>query len=189
MSLYLPKVSAIVGLWLGNLNQDGDLEDWSVNENHGTVTGADHIETPFGSGLDFISGNSDKVSLGNIGNVKSVSCLVKADSITEYFIDMNGTANIDLNAGTIRANNFTSPIFYVNGNYDATPSMPANIWTHVVITTGTNVNASAVVLGLISANYSDMTISPVVFWSVQLNGNEVLALSRYFTEIFPARRL
>ena len=185
--MIIPKQNNIVGYWKGNLNQNGTLQDYSGYGNHGTITGADQIDTPFGSTLDFISGNSDKVELGDIGNIKTVSLLVKSDSTTEYFIDLNGTANIDVLTGTIRANNFTSPLFFINGDYDATPTLFANNWIHIAIATGTIIDANAVVLGLIGANYGDCTMAHIILWDIQLNPNEVLQLYQAMMRL-PDRR-
>ena len=68
-----------------------------------------------GQGLLF-NGTSDTISLGNVYNgVKTVAFWVKPNTTTEPFIDLNGTATIDVTSGVVAANKFTTPTIYVDG--------------------------------------------------------------------------
>ncbi len=129
-----------------------------------------------GQGLLF-NGTSDTVSLGNVYNgVKTVSFWVKPNTTTQSLIDLNATATVDINAGTVRGNNFTTPTIYVDGA--ATATFPDTEWHHIAVTTATGINASAAYIGQIASAYFGGTIDDIRFYSDALTATQVADLYR-----------
>ena len=103
-----------------------EIKDTSGNSKHGDAQGslAAGSATPgqVGQGLRF-NGTSDVISLGTVYNgVKTIAFWAKPNSTTQSFIDLNGTATIDVTSGTVAANNFTSPTIYVDGAVQGSPA-------------------------------------------------------------------
>ncbi len=121
-----PTSSILVGHWTldGNDVVWGDtsteIKDVSGYAKHGNFsnnlsTGSTTVGR-IGQGIVF-NGTSDSVSLGSVYNgVKTVAFWVKPNTTTQPFIDLNGTATVDVSSGTVRGNNFTSPTFYKDGD-------------------------------------------------------------------------
>ena len=143
--------SDAVGAW-GTAKEDTtELTDLSGNSHIAAIEGPMPAEgfiqsRRFGAIRDYLD-------CGNIGNVKTVSMLVKPATTTEYFNDLNGTANIDALSATIRANNFTSPTIYKDGVESSV--LVANKWNHIIVSTASALAASAFNIGKISSNYLD----------------------------------
>ena len=129
-----------------------------------------------GQGLLF-NGTSDTVSLGNVYNgVKTVSFWVKPNTTTQSLIDLNATATVDINAGTVRGNNWNTPTIYVDGV--ATATFPDTEWHHIAVTTATGINASAAYIGQIASSYFGGTIDDIRFYSDALTATQVADLYR-----------
>lgn len=157
-----------------------EIKDTSGNSKHGDAQGslAAGSATPgqVGQGLRF-NGTSDVISLGTVYNgVKTISFWAKPNSTTQPFIDLNGTATIDVTSGTVAANNFTGPTIYVDGAVAST--FPDTNWHHIVITTGTGINASATNIGKISTSYFGGTLDDIRFYSSALSSTQVTDLYR-----------
>ena len=116
----------LVGYWTFDGNDvkwsdtTTEIKDTSGNSRHGDAQGslATTSVTPgrIGQSISF-NGTSDLVSLGNVYNgIKTVSFWVKPNSTTQPFIDLNGTATINVTSGTVAANSFTSPTIYIDGS-------------------------------------------------------------------------
>lgn len=118
------------------------------------------------------NGGSAHVAAGNVSaSVKSVSFWMRANSTTQKLIDLNGTQTVDVLGGTLRANGFTSPTIYVDGVVAAT--VDTN-WHHVVITTGTAVNANAVYMGKIGTGYLNGILDDVRVYTQRLTAQDAL---------------
>ena len=157
-----------------------EIKDTSGNSKHGDAQGslAAGSATPgqVGQGLRF-NGTSDVISLGTVYNgVKTIAFWAKPNSTTQPFIDLNGTATIDVTSGTVAANSFTSPTIYVDGA--VTSTFPDTNWHHIVITTGTGINASATNIGKISTSYFGGTLDDIRFYSSALSSTQVTDLYR-----------
>ncbi|MDP1690322.1 MAG: LamG-like jellyroll fold domain-containing protein [bacterium] len=74
----------------------------------------------------------------------------------------------------VTANNFTSPTIYVDGA--VTTTLNNKNWHHVVITTGTNVSASNVPLGVASSTYFGGTLDDPRMYNRALSSSEVTRL-------------
>ncbi|MBU4299517.1 LamG domain-containing protein, partial [Patescibacteria group bacterium] len=103
--------------------------------------------------------------------IQIVSFWLKPDNLTNYVIDLNGTQTITLASAAISANNFTSPTIYVDGKVSST--VPDTNWHHIAITTGTGVNASAVNIGKVGANYFDGKLDEIRFYNYARTADEI----------------
>jgi hypothetical protein len=129
-----------------------------------------------GQALNF-DGIGDYVNVGSGGStVNSVSLWMRAATSTasSSIMALSGTAEISVVSGVIKAPGFTSPTIYVD-NVVTTTLNDAN-WHHVVVTTGTNINASAVTLGKIGTNYFGGSLDDVRMYSRVLLPSEVQRL-------------
>ena len=127
----------------------------------------------YNSAIDFNGTSTYVDGFGALGNIKAVSFWIKADSLTEDVIDLNGTQTITVSSGTILANNFTSPTIYVDGKVSSTLS--DTNWHHIAIMTDTNINASAVVVGKVGANYFDGILDDVRIYNYARATDEIRA--------------
>ncbi|MCK4554430.1 hypothetical protein KAU19_05750 [Candidatus Parcubacteria bacterium] len=167
----------LVGYW----SFDGQDMDWasstaealdrSGNSNNGDVkNGATPAIGKVGQGLEF-DGTDDYVDCGDVYNgIKTISFWIKAGSLTEKIIDLNGTANIEVINGTITANNF-SPTVYVDGVLASTIDTD---WHYIIIATSTGINASAVDIGRIGAGYFGGILDEVRIYNYALSADEIL---------------
>ncbi len=172
--------SDLVGWWTfdGKDITNGRVDDTSGNGKHGysinISTSTLYTSGKIGQGINF-DGTDDYVSLGNVSSsISSVSFWIKTRNLTKKIIDLNGTENIETIVGTVTANGFTSPTIYVNGAVAST--ITNNVWYHVVITTNTPINASAVDLGRISSGYFQGSLDDVRLYSKVLSLTEVKKL-------------
>ena len=135
---------------------EGILTDIAGSDN-GTIVGA--VST--NNGLYF-SGNSGYVTIGDIGNIKSISFRIKVASATEKIMQgAAGSLLIHVNTRTLTCTDFDN--VYVNGVY--TDAIVPNEWQNVVITSSTNVNFSALTLGLNTATYGEFELADLRFYS------------------------
>ena len=128
-------------------------------------------EGKYNSAIEFNGSTTYVDGFGAIGNIKTVSFWIKADSLTEKVVDLNGTQTITINAGTISANGFTSPTIYVDGKVSST--LPDTNWHHIAITINTDVNASAVVIGKVSADYFTGALDNVRLYPYARSADEI----------------
>lgn len=178
-----PKLSLKSGLvswWTfdGKDMVNGQVNDISGNNKNANLinisTSTFYTAGKLGQGLNF-DGVDDYMSAGNVSSsVSTISFWIKARNVTKKIMDLNGNESIESIVGTISANSFTSPTIYVNGVVAST--ITANTWYHVVITTDTPVNASAVDIGRISSNYFQGILDDVRFYNRVLSINEVKQL-------------
>lgn len=117
--------SSLVGYWTldgndivwGDANEIKDVNPGTKHDGNvaGSLAAGSVRPGRTGQGLLF-NGSSDTVSLGSVYNgVKTVAFWVKPGTTTEPFIDLNGTATIDMTSGVVAANNFATPTVYVDG--------------------------------------------------------------------------
>jgi hypothetical protein len=171
-----------VGYWKFDEGEGTTAYDFTDNNKDCIISGADWIQGKYGSALDFTP--NANLSCGNIYNgVKTVSFWLRADNLTNYAMDLNGTQTITISSGAISANNFTSPTIYVDGKKSST--LPDLNWHHIAITTSSGINASAVYLGKVSTSYFDGILDDVRFYQYERTPEQILqdynaGLSIYF---------
>ena len=127
-------------------------------------------EGKFGSAFEF-DGVNDYVSvLDPLGNVKTVSFWIKADSTTEKIMEMKSGTYIEVSGGTITATGFTSPTIFVDGVVGSTIDTD---WHHIAITTDADVDASAVKIGKVATDYFTGTLDEVKIYPYARSADEV----------------
>jgi hypothetical protein len=130
-----------------------------------------------GQAISF-NGVNASTTIGNVSaSVKSVAFWVKVATSTAQanIIDLNGSgANIEIVNGVVTANGFTTPTIYVDGA--VTSTLNNKNWHHVVVTTGTNVNASNMNLGVVGNGYFGGTLDDLRVYSKALSASEVTRL-------------
>ena len=143
-----------------------------IHGGSGTTTAPGKV----GQALTF-DGVNDYVTLGaSYNGVQSVAFWIQVSTSTtlQKILDLNGTATVTIDSGTLNGNNFTSPTRYVDGA--AASAINDTNWHHVAITTGTGINASAMDIGRISAAYLGGSLDDVRVYSRALSAAEVLQL-------------
>ncbi len=143
-------------------NQGGPRGWWRMDETTGTVSydaSGNGINGTLTNGVTLLTngklnygytfnGSDGYVDIGAGPNVvNSISFWINPTSATEYPIDLNGSAYVWINGGTITAQGFSSPTIFVNGIPSTTLS--AGIWQHVVISTATSLSATDFDIGRI----------------------------------------
>ncbi|MEK7104734.1 MAG: LamG domain-containing protein, partial [Patescibacteria group bacterium] len=168
--------TGVVALW--RMEETGTttgtyLYDETANNNDATTTGTTVVDGIFGKARSF-NGTSDVVSaLALTGGtaVQSVDFWVYPITTTEYFVDLNGSAYVWANAGTVTATGFTSPTIYVNGAVSSV--VVAGQWQHIAVTTGTALNASAPKIGKTTTNFMEGNIDEARVLSRVLSADEI----------------
>jgi hypothetical protein len=139
------------------------LPDISNNFKDGTVTGCFAIEDIYGKQLSL--NGADKISFGNLGNVKAVAFRIKLKTTSEKILE--GASNTFLtyaNAGTLTySTNFDNA--FINGI--DTDTIRAGVWQNVVLTSSTARAYSACTLGLNNATYGNFEIQDLRFYSAE----------------------
>lgn len=144
--------------------------DYSGNSNNGTLTTPNwYKKTDGGYYLDFVSTNSDSLTIGNIGNLRTVAMWVKLDSTTEPIFEGDPNAHlIHASAGTLTYPDWDNA--YVNGEDTDTIGTE---WSFIVVTSSTNVNCTYIELGLNNTTYGDLFISEVILFNRELSQEEI----------------
>lgn len=156
-------------LSIGNTKESTtELKDLSGNLNHATINGPMPDEGLIRARR--LDGVDDFLDCGNVGTVKTIEIFVKPTTVTEYFIDLNATATIDALAGTIRANNITSPTIFNDGVVSST--IVDNVWNHIIVSTASPVSASDFNIGKIASNYLDGLVGFVIAHIDELTASE-----------------
>ncbi len=173
--------SGLVGHWtfdgpnmLTNVADSSGQSDTGLlsHSGSGTTTAPGRV----GQSLSF-DGINDYVTMGaSYNGVQSVAFWIKVATSTtlQKIMDLNGTATVTIDSGTLNGNNFTSPTRYVDGV--AASTINDTNWHYVAITTGTGINASALDIGRISAAYLGGSLDDVRVYNRALSAAEVLQL-------------
>ena len=174
--------TGVVALW--HFEETGTstgtyLYDETANNNDATTTGTTVTDGIFGKGRKF-NGTSDYVSAAALTGgtaVQSIDFWVYPQTTTEYFVDLNGSAYVWANAGTVTATGFTSPTIYVNGLVSS--AIVAGQWQYVAVTTGTGINASLPRVGKTPTNnYLEGNIDEIKILNRALSADEIAGTYR-----------
>ena len=172
----------LVGAW--TLNQDDvnnagtSIKDKSGNGNDGViaVTPATFEQDQNGvpnQAMTF-DGVGDYLTVGNIGNIKSISGWIYPTADDKSLFDLDGgTTSVEISSGTLSSTAWTAPIYYVNGVVSQTLTL--NAWNFITITDTTAENASALIIGN-EASYYTGSISDLAIYSSALTQGEVSKL-------------
>ena len=130
-----------------------------------------------------LDGTDDYIDVGNVHNaIQTISFWIYASDITshtDYVIDLNGTDYIKIVDGEVTENNIESPTFYVNSVLSEQTIAAINTWYHVVITTGTGIDANDVDIGRlegVGGAFLNGIIDQVTLWNAELSLAEVRSL-------------
>ena len=138
----------------------GTLVDQSTHQLDGVIHGCIHTQTLLGDSFSF-NGASSYIDFGNIGTIKSFSCLIKPQTVTEDIADFDGgTHTIEVNAGTLTATGWDTPAIYVNGQVSSV--LAAGIWQYIQVTTETGFAANAFLLGMETTNFVGSICSLII---------------------------
>lgn len=178
-SVSAPSESGLVGMWSMDNASTTAVIDLSGNGNDGAIASttvnfvADQNGVP-NQAMDF-DGVGDYVTVGNIGNIKTFSAWVYPTANTKSIVDFDGgTISAEItNANLITATGWTTPTTYVNGV--AGKLITLNSWNFITITSATNVNANALILGK-EVSYYTGSISDVAIYSSALTQDQVSQL-------------
>jgi len=150
-----------------NFTSTINVIDLSGNGNNGTSANTASFTTNQNGTPNFaqvLNGTSDKVTVGNIGSVKTITAWIYPETDDRSIFDLDGgTTSVEISSGDLSSTEWTSPTYYVNGVESATLTL--NAWNHIGITSSTAETASAFVIGdeatwfdgniSITATYSD----------------------------------
>ena len=142
----------------GNSEQEVADKGWTIN---GSPSFSNGICT-------FISGTSDYIDSGNVGQIKTVIAKVKLDTTTEDIIDFDGSIKFLSNSGTLSVDNLGDEVLYVDGL--ASSSIDTN-WKLIAFTTATGIDASTVKLG----DGLDGQIEYVLMFTDEWSNQDILA--------------
>jgi len=115
--------------------------DYSSNENDGTITGADWVNAKYGRGLQFVSGNSDYVTITHDITISlatdfSISCWIKTSTTPggwRGIIDKsNGTVNYRIYINTDGSINFEIWDGINNPIAQSNSDLTDGAWHHIV---------------------------------------------------------
>ena len=127
-----------------------------------------------GQAVSFVSGTGAYMSLGStISGVKTISFWAKPNSTTQSIIDLDGSKNIALASGAVATNNFSGTV-YVDGA--AATAFPNTNWHFVTITVSAGVDATALIMGKVAANYYGGALDDVRFYTRVLSAGEITQL-------------
>lgn len=131
-----------------------------------------------GKCLRFTSANSQYANFAtSIAAVKSIGFWVRPTSTTTSLAVLNGAtgnASVSVSSGTISAGaGFSSPVIYVNGVVSST--LIANTWQYIVVTTGTGITASNIMLGRVDNGYFSGFMDEVKVYGITLTASQIKA--------------
>ena len=153
----------------GKWRIDGNrLIDLSVSKLGGTLVGGTLVTK---NGFEF-DGTGDSVTIGNTGtDIRSLSFWVNMNSTTESILETTSTVGIFSTSGTLSYGVWDNA--YVDGVVSTTIGTG---WHHIVVTSTTDVNCSAVSLGKINTTYYTGYIDDFQVWSRELSAGEIKKL-------------
>jgi len=174
---YLPPKNTVRDGLVAWYPLNGSSNDYSGNGYNGTDSNMDYsvVGTDGMAVADFRSASSGKVALGNRGNLKSISFWINLDSTTQKILE--GSANdkeLSVSTGTLAYPDWDN--VFVNGV--DTNTIVASAWQFVVLTSTTDVDCSALTIGLINATYGDFKMKDLKLWNKELSATEIDKLYR-----------
>ena len=117
-------------------------------------------------------GTSDYINIGSpISDVRTVTFWANPGSTSTSFIGLNSTAAIALVNGTITANGFSSPVYYVNGRSSSTLS--AGQWQHVAVVTNGTINANNIKIAQSGTTFYNGVMDELKIYNAPLTTEEV----------------
>lgn len=106
--------------------------------------------------LQFNGTTSNVAITGSLSNVQSIAFWVKpvTSTVTGGLINLSATASVSVTAGAVAASaGISNPTYYINGIVQTSPTLVANQWSYVEITTETGFTTDSINLGKVSSTY------------------------------------
>jgi len=164
-------------LWHLNEGAGSNIYD-SIDSHHGALGAGDSAPSWTGGSscvsqncLSFDGANDYASITDTINGLKSLSFWVKPTAATTSILDLNGSQTVTLTNNVLAANNFSSPSIYVNGQ--ATTSLSADSWSHVLITSNTSFAASSLKLGQAGGNFFSGYIDEIKVFPYVLSADQI----------------
>jgi len=154
-----------------NTTPPTNAEDRSRTKATCTNTSTTYVKLPSGLYVTSYNGTAGKIACGNIGNGRSISFWILLDSTTESIMEESAGAGISVSGGTLSYGTWDNA--FVNA---VDTNTIAATWSHVAITSTTDVAMSAFTLGLITATYLDAEMGLVTVWNREIGNNEIRGL-------------
>ena len=179
------KAPSPLAYWKFDDGQGTAAQDSTTNNADGTLAGttvpAWKTEDLCVSGKClYFDGLTSKVTVAKVlPSVQTVNMWVRPNTIASIALaDFDGgTHTLTTNSsGVVTANGFTSPTYYLNGLSTTTPTLVANRWNHLEVTTGTSfASTSSQTLGLSGSTYFKGFIDEVKIYPYARSSNQILA--------------
>jgi concanavalin A-like lectin/glucanase superfamily protein len=171
--------SGLIGHWtFDGKDTQSNITDRSGQGNHGGffggATSSAKVIGKLGQALRF-DGTDDHVNVGAVGSVGSIAFWLRPDDTTSReVINVDGSAKIEVDGSSqVTATNLTSPTVYIDG---VAASTIDDDWHHVVVTTGTAINAATFQIGQAGASFYDGRLDDVRLYDRALSPAEVQQL-------------
>lgn len=154
--------------------RQGHAADLSGNGYNGTLSGTVIRKSEHGMSAYF-DGVDDVITVGNIGNVKSVLAILKnaqtADGILEL---INNTAYMSIAASALTSTGFTGPVYYVDGIAGTTVNKTRYSW--LLVSSDVNIAAASFQVGEANGDFFAGAISDVLCFRRLISATEAAVL-------------
>jgi len=143
---------------------DGTTKDRTPQGNDGTVSGATITENSY----DF-DGTDDIITIGDVGTTaKTMSFWINLDSTTESILEETDNVGVSVSSGTMSYGSWDN--CFIDGVDTDTITTG---WHQVILTSTTNVDVSALRLGLVDTTYLDGQLSKVKVFNRVLSASDI----------------
>ena len=143
---------------------DGTTKDRTPQGNDGTVSGATITENSY----DF-DGTDDIITIGDVGTTaKTMSFWINLDSTTESILEESDNVGVFVSSGTMSYGSWDN--CFIDGVDTDTITTG---WHQVILTSTTNVDVSALRLGLVDTTYLDGQLSKVKVFNRVLSASDI----------------
>lgn len=139
---------------------------------YGNAAGTAGSTLTFNRGAQISGNNFEHINT----NQGTISFWAYPTSSTSSILQLASGVPVTSATGAITANNFTAPVYYVNGKLTTTPILTAGTWNHIVVTTGTGITANAIKFALVGSTYYAGQIDDVRVYNYALTGTQVKTL-------------
>ncbi len=173
------------GIWDFGRLDGGAVRDFARTPHHGTVTGGVTTTTEaIGKAAEF-DGSTGYVTVGATGTTcKTFELIAWLPVLTDQkIIDLDGgTRVIEFIGGVFTATGFTVPTVWLDGVAAGT-GVRINQPYHVIITTGTGVSVSNLLMGKVGANFFGGTIKAFTMFEDEKDASWIARRYRQFARI------
>ena len=135
--------------------------------------------TTTGDAYDF-DGTDDIITIGNVGTTaKTISFWVNLDSTTESILEETDNVGVSVSTGTMSYGSWDN--CFIDGVDTDTITTG---WHHILLTSTTNVDISALRLGLVNTTYFEGSLAQIRMWNKELSTEEIAQDYQMYREIY-----